>query len=417
MMITQFRSDFANLALAILIPLPAFASDWPQWRGPDRTDLSTETGLVREWSTDGPPRLWLFKEAGIGYSGPSIADGKIFLMGGREPGEMLICLDEKSGKELWATEIGKWFKEGHGDGPRGTPTVDGDRVYAMGGQGTLICARVADGKQLWSVSMSDLGGRGPKWGYTESVLVDGDKVICTPGGSEGTVAALHKLTGKRVWQTEDFGDQVDYSSIVPAEFHGERQYVRLTQKTLAGLSAEDGKVKWKVEWPGRIAVVPTPIIRDNNVYVTSGYGVGCMLVRIEPSNKVVEVYSDNKVMKNHHGGVILVGDHLYGHSDPAGWICQDFMTGEEVWSERKALGKGAVAYADGMLYCLDERRGTVVLVEASPKGWSEHGRFTLSPLSDRRASRGGVWTHPVIANGRLYLRDQELFFCFDISGK
>jgi len=184
---------------------------------------------------------------------------------------------------------------------------------------------------------------------------------------------------------------------------------------VVGIAAKDGKQLWSSDWPGKTAVIPTPIYHDSHVYVTAGYGAGCKLVKIEPGNKATTVY-ENKVMKNHHGGVILVGDHLYGHSDGSGWVCQDFKTGNEVWSERSKLGKGAIACADGMLYCLDEGSGTVALIEASPKGWSEHGRFKLEPQTKIRSPQGRIWTHPVISNGKLYLRDQDLIYCYDIKG-
>jgi outer membrane protein assembly factor BamB len=301
-----------------------------------------------------------------------------------------------------------------GDGPRGTPTVDGDRVYALSGAGTLACLQISDGKVLWSATMADLGGKVPGWGYTESVLVDGNQVVCTPGGSKGTVAAFDKSTGKMIWQSSDWTEGAQYASIVKAQINGEQQYVQLTMESFAGLDPKTGKVLWKVPFPGRTAVIPTPIVHDNHVFVTAGYGVGCKLVKIKPGNEVEEVYS-NKLMKNHHGGVVLVGQHLYGHSDGVGWLCMDFKTGEQVWAEKEKLGKGATASADGMLYCVEEGKGIVVLAEASPKGWSEHGRFTLDPQSTIRSSRGRIWTHPVIANGKMYLRDQELIYCYDVK--
>jgi len=272
----------------------------------------------------------------------------------------------------------------------------------------------ADGKVIWSKTMKDLGGEVPRWGYTESVLVDGDNVLCTPGGEKGTMAALNKMTGDLVWQSKDWQDGAQYASIIPAEIQGVEQYVQLTQKSFAGVSSKDGSVLWKVDWPGRTAVIPTPIIRENQVYITSGYGVGCALVSIDKNQKATDVYR-NKVMKNHHGGVIRVGRFLYGYSDGPGWVCQDMLTGKEVWAEKKKLGKGAIGYADGKLYCLDERSGTVVLIDATSDGWNEHGRFKLSPQTELRKPSGKIWTHPVIANGKLYLRDQELFFCFDVT--
>jgi outer membrane protein assembly factor BamB len=298
-------------AAMVLLLTSAYAGnfDWPQWRGPDRTDVSRETGLLKSWPSEGPKLTWLYKNAGNGYSGPAIADGKLFTMGTRQRTEVLIALDANTGKELWTAEIGALLRNNWGDGPRGTPTVDGDRVYALGGQGTLICARVADGKILWQKTMKELGGSTPNWGYTESVLVDGDKVLCTPGGSKGAVAALEKMTGKTIWQSGEFTDDAQYASIIAVDHNGDRQYIQLTMKTLVGVRASDGKVLWKADWPGRTAVIPTPIFHDGHVYVTSGYGVGCMLVKIGPGNQVTKVY-DNRVMKNHHGGVLLLDGHI-----------------------------------------------------------------------------------------------------------
>lgn len=392
------------------------AADWPQWRGPSRDDVSKETGLLQSWPESGPKQLWVFKNAGLGYSGYSIVGGKLFTMGIRNGGEELVAVDIKAGKELWSAKIGEILKNGWGDGPRGTPSVDGGFVYALGGQGTLICASIADGKIAWQKAMRDFGGKTPGWGYTESVLVDGDKVLCTPGGSQGAIVALDKKTGKTLWQSTDFTDGAQYSSIVATDLNGARQYIQLTMKSVVGLNAADGKVLWKVEFPGKTAVIPTPIVHGNQVYVTAGYGVGCMSFKVGAGNTIEKLY-ENKVMKNHHGGVILIDGHVYGHSDGVGWTCQNLKTGEEVWSEKNALGKGAVAYADGRLYCLAENNGTVVLAEASTKGWKEHGRFKLEPQTTQRNPQGRIWTHPVIVDGKLYLRDQELLHCYDVKAR
>jgi outer membrane protein assembly factor BamB len=413
----QFSSrNLAVLVAIVCLPPLTFGGsfDWPQWRGPDRTDVSRESGLLKEWPSGGPKRVWLFKNAGNGYSGPAIVNGKLFTMGTRDGAEVLIALNADTGEELWTASIGPVGNFDHGGGPRGTPAVDGECVYGLGGQGKLICASVADGKVIWNASLVDLGGKTPHWGYSESVLVDGDKVICTPGGSKGAIAALDKATGKVIWQSKEFTDSAHYSSAIIGEHSGTRQYIQLTEQHVAGIKADDGKLLWKSPFPGQVAVVPTPILHGGCVYVTAGYGVGCKLVKLGSGNQVSEVYF-NKAMKNHHGGVVLVGDHLYGFSDGSGWLCQEFKTGKEVWSERKALGKGALGCADGMLYCLDENSGTVALAEASPTGWKEHGRFKLDPQSKIRDSQGRFWTHPVISNGKLYLRDQDLIYCFDVK--
>ncbi len=388
--------------------------DWPQWRGADRTDVSKETGLLKSWPAGGPKRIWLYENGGNGYSGPAIAGGKLFTIGTRDGNEVLLALDANTGKELWSASLGEILANDWGGGPRGTPTIDGDRVYAMSGKGNVASVNIADGKVLWQQGMTALGGRVPQWGYTESVLIDGDHAVCTPGGSQGAIAAMDKKTGKVVWRSTEFKDGAQYSSLVPAVINGTRQYVQLTMQSIAGVAAKDGKLLWHSPWPGKTAVIPTPIVRDNLVYVTAGYGVGCRQIKIGPGNEVTTAY-DNKVMKNHHGGVILVGDHLYGHSSqPDTWVCQDFKTGEEVWNHRD-FGKGAVAYADGMLYCVAEKDGAVALIDASPKGWQEHGRFKLDPQTKIRSQRGRIWTHPVISNGKLYLRDQDLIYCYDIK--
>jgi outer membrane protein assembly factor BamB len=403
-----------SVACLTIPTLRGASFDWPQWRGPDRSDVSKETGLLKTWPAEGPKRVWLYEHAGEGYSGPAIVSGKLFTMGTRDGSECVLALEADTGKELWAAKTGSVFKESRGNGPRATPTVDGDRLYAMTAEGVLACVNVADGKVLWKQNMADLGGKRPTWGYTESVLVDGDHVVCTPGGPKGALAAFDKMTGKPAWQSDKFTDSAHYASIVAADLNGGRQYIQLTAQSIVGISAKDGSVLWKSSFPGRVAVVPTPICKDNCVYVTAGYGAGCKLVRIGAGNEVSDVY-ENKVMKNHHGGVILVGDYLYGHADP-GWTCQNFKTGEEVWNYR-GFGKGAIAFADGMLYCLDESNGSVALIDASPKGWQEHGRFKLDPQTTIRTAQGRIWTHPVISNGKLYLRDQDLIYCYDVKAR
>lgn len=393
------------------------AADWPGWRGPKRDDHSPDTNLLRKWPEGGPKRVWLFENAGLGYAGYSIVAGKLFTIGLRGDEEFLIALNTGAGTEIWAAPVGAKYPNRWGDGPRATPTVDGERVYALGGQGMLICAQAGDGKVLWQKSMTrDLGGEVPNWGYAESVLIVDDKVICTPGGAQGTMAALDKLTGAVAWRSTSLTDGAQYASPILAEHVGRPQVIQLVQKQFFGVDLADGRVLWRKDWPGKTAVIPTPVYHDGHVYITSGYQAGCTLVKLGPENAVTEIYA-NKNMVNHHGGVVLVDGHIYGHSyqPRQAWVCQNFKTGERVW-ESMELGKGAVHHADGMLYCLEEDRGTVALVEASTKGWTERGRFTLAPQTRQRSPSGKIWTHPVVIDGRLYLRDQELLFCYDVRG-
>ena len=387
--------------------------EWPRWRGADLSDHSPDQGLLKKWPQDGPEQVWLYKDAGIGYSGPAISGRKFVTMGERDGETYLIAINTKDGKELWSTKFAKGFKNNWGNGPRGTPTIDGDKVYALAPKGEVVCINIKDGSVNWKSDLVDFGGKAPYWGFSESVLVDKDKVVLTPGGGKGAIVALNKETGKLIWQSKEIKDGAQYSSIIPIKHNGSDQYVQLFMKSLVGVSASDGKLLWKTDWNGRTAVIPTPIYKDGKIYISSGYNVGCKLIDLSPDNKVSEVYNNDTII-NHHGGVILIGDHLYGHSDRGGWKCQNFATGEEVWRS-KDLGKGAIHYADGMLYCLGESDGTVTLVKADTKGWKETGRFKLSPQTKLRKPSGKIWTHPVVIGGNLYLRDQEIIYCYRVK--
>ena len=403
--------------MGLLAATGAAAADWPQWRGPNRDDLSTETGLLKAWPPGGPPLAWKSAGLGIGFSGPSLAGDKIFTMGDTEQESRVLALSRTDGKVLWAAKVGKAGAPGWGGfaGPRATPTVDGDLVFVIGQFGEVVCVQAADGREVWRKHMTeDFGGGRPEWGFAESPLVDGDRVVLTPGGPAGTLVALNKKTGALLWQTKDWTDSAHYSSVIPVEIGGVKQYVQLTDRNLGGVAAADGKVLWKILRKGATAVIPTPIYADNLVYVSSGYGIGCNLFKITSAGgsfSVEQVYA-SKVMVNHHGGVIKLGDHLYGFSEGKGWTCQDFKTGEAVWAEKDRLKKGAVAYADGMLYCREEDSGTVALVKATPAGYTECGRFAQPDRAKPKA-----WPHPVIVDGKLYLRDQDWLFCYDVKAR
>lgn len=399
---------------SLYFPAGVQAEDWPQWRGPNRDDVSTETGLLQQWPEGGPEKLWTSDKGGLGYAGFSVVGDELFTMGLEDDKEFVVCMDANDGSVKWSTVIADRFENNWGDGPRSTPAVDGNFVYAMSGRGTLACLRRQSGEIAWSREMQDLGGETPFWGYAESPLVDGNKVICTPGGDQGTLAALNKANGEVIWRSTDLTDPAHYASTISATINGTEQYIQLTPSTLVGVNARTGDVIWKQEWPGKTAVIPTPIYSDGSVYVSSGYGVGCMKIDIGPDNTVTEEFT-NKVMRNHHGGVILVDGNYYGYSDSVGWVCQDGETGEVTWREKGELGKGAIAYADNRFYLQDEETGEVVLIEASTEGWSEKGRFKIEPQTERRKPAGKIWVHPVIANGKLYLRDQEIICCYDIS--
>jgi outer membrane protein assembly factor BamB len=403
----------------VALPLSALANDWPQWRGPDRTDVSKETGLLKSWPEKGPHLLWTYKEAGVGYSGPAIVGDRLYTMGADEKADTVYALDARTGKRLWTTDIAPRIKLNRGDGPRGTPTVDGDRLYALGSQGELVCLDLATGKKRWAVNLvKDLGGGRPNWGFSESPLVDGDKVICTPGGSKGTLAALDKKTGKVSWRS-DVGYPAHYSSAIVAAVGGVRQYIQLTTNGVFGVSAANGKLLWESKLGGcGTAAIPTPIFHDGYVFVTSGYTDSkdgqIKLTATNGKVTATEVYS-GRTLVNKHGGVVLLDGVLYGNSEAVGpWVAMEFLTGKKLgWSGRN-LPPGSITYADGRLYLYDEQDGTVVLLEPDPKEWKETGRFTIPEKTKERPASSKIWTHPVVANGRLYLRDHEFIFCYDI---
>ncbi len=388
--------------------------DWPQWRGPNRDGTSAETGLLKQWPTHGPPLAWKNEGVGAGFSGVSVVDGKVFTVGDSTDASFIYALNEADGRQLWAAKLGKPGGGGGYPGPRCTPTVVGGLVYALGQFGDLVCVEANTGKERWRKNLdTDFHGEMMSgWGYSESPLVDGGRLVCTPGGPQGTMIALNKDTGAQIWRTKGLKDTAAYSSIIVAEIGGKQQYVQLTAASVFGVAPESGKVLWRAPRGGDTAVIPTPIFHDNCVYVSSGYGNGCNLFRIHSEGgqfRAEQVYA-NKVMVNHHGGVIQVGEYLYGYSDGKGWICQNFKTGSMVWEEKRQLGKGAILYADGQLYLRSEDTGRMELIDASAEGYQSHGRFDQPNRSDAQA-----WPHPVIAHGKLYLRDQGVLLCYRVK--
>jgi outer membrane protein assembly factor BamB len=394
----------------------AIASDWPQFRGPDRDGLSKETGLLKSWPAGGPKLAWKASNLGEGHAAPSVANGRVYGMGRRGNDEVVWALDEKKGTELWCVKIadGISLQGGQGGyGPRSTPTIDGDRLYTIGVGGELVCLSTANGKSHWHKSLvSDFGGRVPTWGYSESPLIDGEKVIATPGGSN-TIVALNKLTGEVIWKAQvPSGNRVAYSSCIAADVDGQREYIQFLGGCVAGVSAKDGKFLWEYDKPACRNQIncASPIYHDHMVFAASAYQNGGGLCKLETKNGEVtatEVYFTLD-MQNHHGGVLLIGDYLYGFDDHnRGLTCLELKTGKVMWTN-PSVGKGSVTYADGMLITRSEH-GPVGLVEASPKEYVEKSRFDQPDRSSAPS-----WPYPVVANGHLYLRDQDIMLCYDI---
>jgi outer membrane protein assembly factor BamB len=458
------------LLLALVLPCATVLAgspepfDWPQWQGPDRNAVSKESGLLKEWPKGGPPLAWKIKGLGGGYSEPSIAAGRIYGTSNRGDDEVVWALSEKDGNKLWTTPVGpavEQFVPQGKEGPGCTPTVDGGRLYVVGMGGDVACLETADGKIVWRRSMTkDFGGHAPMWSYRESPLVDGNKVICTPGGPDAMLVALDKATGKTIWKSKvpsggasagasrgrgpgsgnsggrsgsgggrggfggfgGGGGGAAYASAIAVDFDGQREYIQFTAKAVVGVAAADGKFLWRYDRPanGMAINCSTPIFHNGQVFAASAYNAGGGLVKLSKEAdgvKAEEVYS-TKNMQNHHGGMILLDGCLYGANggNSGGYLaCLDFETGKVLWDERDSgkngVPKGSVALADNRFYYLTEK-GTVLLIEPSPKKYIERGRF-VHP--DR--SKSPDWTHPVIANGKLYLRDQGVLTCYDIKAK
>jgi outer membrane protein assembly factor BamB len=421
---TNKRKILSLIAVVAISTMVSKAQDWAQWRGENRKGVLKATGLNLNWSEKKPPLLWTFRQAGSGYSAPTVVGTTLFSQGAAEGSDFAFALDTQTGNLKWKQILGSEFVQDRGNGPRGSVTVDGDKLYLVRGGGQIHCLSASDGRILWTKDFrGDFGGNIMSqwdWGFSESPLIDGNLVICTPGGERGTMAALDKSTGEIVWRSEEWTDLGGYSSPIVAEIDGIRQYIQYTCNGVAGVSAKDGKLLWKADVAGnRVAVITTPVCHDHTVYVTSQYNAGCAAVKLvrESEKFNAETLYANKNMLNQHGGVVLEDEHIYGFSDMVGWTCQNLKSGEVIWRHRTVndIYKGSVLAVNDRLILLDERTGLLVVAAASPDGWKEFGRMEIPERSKVESLDNMVWTHPVVANSKLFLKDHDLLFCFDLS--
>jgi outer membrane protein assembly factor BamB len=402
--LSQGAMPFARLAAEPL-------ADWPQWQGPDRTGMSKETGLLKAWPSNGPSVIWTSQGLGSGYGSMAVAGERIYLQGMSGGKSMVFALNRADGKGVWSKALGNAETNDQGPGPRGTPTVDGDRLYVLTENGDLACLKT-DGTAVWQRNiLRDFNGRQLRWLISESPLVDGPHLIVSPGGPGAGMVKLDKMTGKTVWQSKDLSDPAGYSSPIVADVGGVRTYMTLTSGAGVGVRASDGKLMWHYERAANgTANITTPIFFDNKVFYTSNYDTGGGLLALTAQNgevKAKEIYFTRE-MKNHHGGVILVDGYLYGFSDSI-LTCLEFATGKQMWRDR-SVGKGSVTFAEGNLYIQGENN-VVGLAEASPSGYKEKGRFQI-------ADKGlPSWAHPVISGARLYVRNQDTLVAYDIKAK
>jgi outer membrane protein assembly factor BamB len=389
---------------------PREPADWPQWRGPRRDGVSAETGLLKDWPASGPPLAWTATGAGEGYSSFAVANGRAFTLGARGDTEYVIAFDAATGKRLWDVAHGRRFNNDRGDGPRATPTVEADRLYAYGASGDLAAMDAASGNVFWKINLLEkFGGSNINWGLSESPLVLADRILVNPGAPGASIVALRKSDGSLLWKSES--DEAGYSSAVLHELGGIRQAIFFTGERALGLDVETGKLLWSYnQVANRTANIATPIVRRNRVFLSSDYGTGAALLELTPVNTGIaarEVYF-TRDMRNHHASSVLVREHLYGFSS-AILTAMNFNTGQVAWRDR-SVGKGSVVYADERLYLFSEG-GTVGLAEANPDAYREHGRFQL------KTGNLPTWSHPVVADGKLFLRDQDRIYAYDVRAK
>lgn len=406
---TTFITALLALSLPVVVSNRAM-DDWPQWRGKNRDGVSVERGLLKSWPQGGPKLAWTAKGAGEGYSSFSVAAGKVYTLGARGGTEYVMAFDEATGKKVWEVQNGARFSNDRGDGPRATPTVNGGQVYAYGASGDLAALDAASGKVIWKINvLQRFGGGNITWGLSESPLVLADRILVNAGGSNASIVAVSRKDGSVLWRSQS--DEAGYSSAVLHEFEGTPQAIFFTATRGVAVDSRDGRLLWSYDRAvNRTANVATPIARGNKVFFSSDYGTGAGLVELTSSGKNIsarEVYFTRE-MRNHHSSSVLLGDHLYGFSS-AILTAMKFDTGEVAWRDR-SVGKGSLVYADDRLYLFSEN-GVVGLAEASPAGYREHGRFQIQTGSLL------TWSHPVVANGKLYLRDQDTIHAYDVRGK
>jgi outer membrane protein assembly factor BamB len=332
----------------------------------------------------------------------------LYTLGARGGREYVIAFDAASGKRVWEAENGRRFENDRGSGPRATPTVDGNRVYAFGASGDLSALDAATGKPLWHVNvLSKFGGSNITWGLSESPLVLSDRILINAGGP---IVALRKSDGSEIWKSEG-RDPAGYSSAVVHELGGIRQAIFFTHERVLGVDVSTGRRLWSYEAVANdVANIATPIVRGNRVFVSSDYGTGAALLELTAADggiRAKQVYFTRE-MRNHHASSVLVGEHLYGFSSSI-LTAMNFETGQVAWRDR-SVGKGSLVFADDRLYLFSEG-GTVGLAEANASGYREHGRFQI------RTGNLPTWSHPVVSGGTLYLRDQDTIYAYDVRAK
>lgn len=423
---------FVSMALLAAAMAEVCGADWPGYRGPSRNGVSPEKGLKSTWPKSGPPLTWTFDKAGTGFGGPAVVGGVVYLLGTEEKNEVAMALGS-DGKLLWKTPIGPIFdfdSNAWSGGPNATPAVSDGKLVGLGSQGILVCLDAKTGKEIWKIDLpKEMGaevnpvGGGPEkmgWGFSWSPIIEEGQVIITPGGPGGLVASLDLATGKTKWRSEAVKAQATYSTPSIGTIAGKKQIVVLTQDGPVGVAFANGSLLWthKKEAPYPDVVCPSPILSGDSVYLSVGFGAGAERIKILADAGAMGATSvwTEKEIANDNGGVVELGGKVYGFHMKRGWQCQDLETGKKIWESRRgSLGVGSLMIADGKIYALSEDKGEVAMIAAKDDKYQELAKFKLPRESTLRKQRGKIWTHPVLSEGKLYIRDQDLLFCFDVK--
>lgn len=389
---------------------PVTEPSWPTFHGPERDNIVRETGLLKKWPEQGPPLLWKFDGLGKGYACVSVAEGLLFSSGDFGNEEYVLALD-LAGKLRWKTLNGKAWKAAQ-PGSRTTPTYSDGAVYHLGPHGDLTAFAAATGQALWSVNIAEqFGVTLGLWGFTENLVIDGDRLLCMPGGPKGRVVALDKKTGRTLWANTDIPDRAGYSSPIVVNHNGVRQFITLARSTVLSVEVESGKTLWVHDHKGFCDQnVTSPVYREGTVYVTSGHKAGGRKVTINPDGLGVQENWFQTDLDNCHGGVVLLGGHLYGSGCrlyKRGLVCVDYETGQTVYNALE-IGKVSITYADGLLYCLGNDT-TMALVDILPARAQIVSKFT-PPWENEPP----CLSHPVVCGGRLYIRHLNELLAYDI---
>lgn len=403
----RLRALAVTLVLATLAAPAARADDWPQWRGLNRDGKSAETGLLASWPKDGPKLLWSVEGLGTGWASPAVVGDLVFVTGVRSDKEFVYAYD-LGGKLAWQEEAGPAWTRNY-PGTRYTPTVTDGSLYVLTGKGVLSCYAAKSGIRCWSVDVAEkFKAAPPAWGFAEGLLVDGELVFCTPGGRETTLVALMRRSGETAWTAASPGDTAAYASPILVARGPARLIVQITAQNVIGVDAAAGRCLWRQPFRNLYGDhCVTPIYQDGRIYAAAGFGLGGAALGLAPDGKsVTPAWTDSR-LDCLHGGVVLVGGHLYGAGDRnPRWLCLDWKTGEAKY-EVSGFKPGSVAYAEGMLY-LYTQDGVVALVPATPE------KFEIVSAFEVPKGTGEHWAHPVISGGRLYIRHGGALMAYDI---